>query len=398
MSIRYLIRVGEISLKGGNKSYFEKRLMKNIRRRVNCSTSRKHGRFFIGVEEENAGRAEQVLATTFGIVGYARVFSAAKRYDAIADASRRVVDRHIGDRHRASASDDRPVTFKISARRSDKSFELTSQDIADRLGEELRTSCSYLEVDVHEPDLTIHIEIRDRAYIYGNDLPGPGGLPVGCAGLGMLLLSGGIDSPVAGYLMAKRGLKIDALYFHTYPFTGDEAKEKTYTLSRILARYTVGHTLHVVDFADIAVRIKKRAPEAEITLLLRACMMEVASRIAERRGALALVTGESLSQVASQTVESIRFTDNHSSLPVYRPLIGYDKQEIVTLARRIGTYETSILPYDDCCTVFSPGNPVIKPRLDRTEDSFRLLSADEELQKAADDADAHWFAPLDEPA
>ncbi len=390
MTTTYLIRVGEITLKGGNRSYFEKRLMKNIRRRVRCSTSRQHGRFFVEVDEHDESYAESVLESTFGIVGFARVIGAEKTYPAIVNASETVVREYV-DAVRGRVSG----TFKIEARRSDKSFELSSQEIADKLGDELRERFPDLSVDVHDPDLIIHIEIRNKAFVFGNDRPGPGGLPVGSAGRGMLLLSGGIDSPIAGYLLAKRGLKIDAVYFHTYPYTGNETREKVENISRKLAPHTVGHTLHVVDFSEIAVRIKRNATGGRITLLLRAAMMDIASRIAERRKALALITGESLSQVASQTVESIRFTDSYASFPVYRPLIGYDKQEIISIARKIGTYEISILPYEDCCTVFTPENPVIKPDFGPTRESFASLELESYLQTAADRAENYWFDPAE---
>ena len=228
----------------------------------------------------------------------------------------------------------------------------------------------------------MHVEIRDAAYLYGDGEKGPGGLPVHCAGKGLLLLSGGIDSPVAGYLMAKRGLCIDALYFHTPPFTSDEVKEKVISLTALLNSYIPFINLLVVPFTGPQLRIKEKAKQEETTLLSRAAMMKIADMIAESRDAVCLITGESLSQVASQTAESIRFTQSLTTLPVFRPLIGMDKNEIVTIARRIGTFETSVLPYPDCCTLFAPPHPLIKPGFERMRESFHVLDIEPLLEEA----------------
>ncbi len=386
--IEFLIRVGELTLKGENRASFEKQLAWNIKRPLrdtDCSVRLRRGRFFLTVAEPHERRAERVLRTTCGIVGFARDRCVDKRLDLIADAAI--------DLAREAGAAEKRLRFRIRSRRTDKSFPLSSHRIEETVGAAVTKEFPLLSVNLSDPELVIHIEIRDAAYLYGNDTPGPSGLPVGCAGRGVLLLSGGIDSPVAGFFMTKRGLKLDAVYFDTYPYTSIEAREKVETLAGILADYNVGLTLYTVPFTDIALHIRATVDEAYTTLLIRACMMEIASLIARRRRALALVTGESLSQVASQTVESLRFTDAHAAFPVYRPLIGFDKQETITWARRIGTYETSIRPYEDCCTVFTPTAPKIRPELRSTERMFSGLSAGRLFENALENTCTRWFEP-----
>jgi thiamine biosynthesis protein ThiI len=273
--------------------------------------------------------------------------------------------------------------FKIEARRSDKSFPLTSYDIACDLGAFLRERFPTLEVDVHRPDWVLHVEIRKQASLSGPVRPSPGGLPLGSSGRGLLLLSGGIDSPVAGYLIAKRGLAIDTLYFDTPPYTSPQARDKVIQLSKILRRFARDLRLNVVPFTEIQLRIRDRARREESTLLVRASMMRIAERMAGKLGCHCLITGENLGQVASQTVQSMHFTGSMVTLPLFRPLVALDKDEIVRLARAIGTFETSILPYEDCCTIFSPPHPVVRPDFGRMQRSFRRLDAAELIEKAA---------------
>ena len=387
-AVLYLIKVGEIALKGENRGYFEAKLRQNIKRQlreIDCTIRGGNGRFFLSAHERDEAAVREVLATTFGVIGFSCTLRAAKRMEEIRAAALELVGRLEPSLRRGS--------FKVASRRSDKSFELTSYEIDCAIGKLVQESFDGLRVDVHNPDWVLHIEVRDRAFLYVDSSQGPGGLPVGCAGRGVLLLSGGIDSPVAGYLMAKRGLRLDAVYFHTYPYTSNEALAKVTSLSEILAPYLGGVNLFVVPFTDCQLRIKERAVDEEVTLLMRACMMRIADALAREREATSLVTGESLGQVASQTQESIHFTGSVTELPVLRPLIGFDKEEIIALARRIGTFETSILPYDDCCTIFSPKHPLIRPDLKRMKESFARLEIEPLLGAALNQAERSFIRP-----
>lgn len=384
----FLIKVGEISLKGENRSYFEARLRRNIRRRLEgipCSIAGGEGRFRVEVPAESAAIARERLATVFGITSYARAERVEKNISSITETAESLV-----------AGLDPALLkqgFKVEARRTDKSFPYRSYDIARLLGAHLLERFTDLTVNVHKPAWILNVEIRERAYVYAERAGGPGGLPVGSAGRGVLLLSGGIDSPVAGYLMAKRGLKVDAVYFHAYPYTSEGALEKVKGLAGILAPFLGGVHLFVVPFTETQMRIKERAPADEVTLLMRACMMRIADRLAVERDAGCLITGESLSQVASQTMASIRFTESLSELPVFRPVIGMDKEEIIAVARRIGTFETSILPFDDCCTLFAPAHPVIHPRLEKLQASFDRLEIETLLTTALESVERFRFKP-----
>ncbi len=383
-----LVKVGEISLKGENRSFFEARLRRNLKRRLEgipCSISGGEGRFRVEVPAGSVDDAHDRLATVFGITSYARAERVEKNMPSITKTAETVVGRIDPSLLKQS--------FKVEARRTDKSFPYRSYDIARILGAHLLERFPGLTVDVHDPAWILNVEIRERAYVYAERAQGPGGLPVGSAGRGILLLSGGIDSPVAGYLMAKRGVKVDAVYFHAYPYTSDGALEKVKSLAKILAPFLSGVQLFVVPFTDSQMRIKERAPADEVTLLMRACMMRIADRLAAERDAGCLITGESLSQVASQTMASIRFTESLSTFPVFRPVIGMDKEEIISLARRIGTFQTSILPFDDCCTLFAPAHPVIHPRLERLSASYARLEIEALLSTALGKAERFRFLP-----
>jgi thiamine biosynthesis protein ThiI len=371
----YLIKYGELTLKGGNRGSFERRLCANIRRQLadpRAVLDRRKGRLYLrtGAEAQAVRRA---LAHTFGIVAFSEALQTDKEMGAIREAALR-----LGRELAVSAG----PRFKIEARRSDKSFAPDSYGIACDLGELLRTGVPGLVVDLHHPDWVLNVEIRDRAYLYGPQSPAPGGLPLGSSGKGLLMLSGGIDSPVAGYLMGKRGLRVDAVYFHTPPYTSEQAREKVVALRGILSEYLLGMRLFVVPLTELQVRIRERAPAEETTLLARACMVKAAEALALRAGYGCLISGESLGQVASQTLPALRFTESFSSLPVLRPLIGMDKEEIVGLARRIGTFETSILPYPDCCTLFAPAHPLVRPEHERMLASFAALDAQPLLDRA----------------
>lgn len=379
----YLVRLGEISLKGQNRSFFEKKLKDNIKYKLRPYKNffkKQKGRLYIEVDSAAPDTVvEHALATSFGVVGYSRATTCAKEMSAIRESAINLA---------ASKSFLRGTrTFKIETVRADKTFPLTSYEISGDLGHQILQTQSQLSVDVHHPDKTVYVEIRDKAYLYASLEPGPGGLPVGTAGRGMLMLSGGIDSPVAAYRMAKRGLRQEAVYFHAYPYTSDEAKEKVVQLARILSPYCSGITLHIVPFTDAQLHIKTHSNAEENTLLMRACMVRIANMLAKKRDCIAIVTGESLSQVASQTLESLAFTNSMSQMPIFRPLIGMDKGEIVDTSRKIGTYETSILPYEDCCTIFSPKHPLVRPDLSRITARYDAMAIEPILEQAVQDAE-----------
>jgi thiamine biosynthesis protein ThiI len=374
----FLVKYGEISLKGANRRQFEERLIKQIHKPLAGTPHRVRrawGRIYVEDYTDSAAVA-RALGDTFGIVSYAEAD--------VVDRDADLLDAAAVELARRLAASAAAATFKIEARRSDKAYPQTSYQIACRLGDRICAALPALGVDVHAPGFVLSVEVRDRIYLYGPSSPGRGGLPVGASARGLLLLSGGIDSPIAGYLMGKRGMPLDHVYFHSYPYTSDDALAKVQRLAEHLARYVPDARLCTISFTAINELIKQRAPDRLSTLLLRACMMRAATLLARRTGAVALVTGESLGQVASQTGEAIAFTDSTSELPVLRPLIGMDKEEIVRTARAIGTFETSTLPYPDCCTLFAAKHPVLRPKLAHMHAALRALEADELIAAAAD--------------
>jgi thiamine biosynthesis protein ThiI len=318
-------------------------------RKIRLETN--NGRFFVRCADEDRSVVEDALSRLMGIAGWARTQSHPKTVDAVLRAcieeGKELFERGI-------------ATFKIEARRTDKSFPLDSYMLRSEAGKAVLDAVPGLSVDVHKPGGIIQIEIREKAYIYSNARKGLGGLPVGTAGRGLLLLSGGIDSPVAGFLMASRGMGIDAIHFHAYPYTSAEARQKVIRLAEIAGRYCMGIRLYIAGFTAVQTRIKERAPLAWTTVLLRMAMMECAEKLALKIKSKCLITGESLSQVASQTIENVSCVQSRIGLPVLRPLIGMDKDAIIRKAEQIGTYETSILPYEDCCVLFSPPHPVLR--------------------------------------
>ena len=372
----YLLKLGELNLKKENRYIFERTLKRNIetmlgkeKAHVDCA----NGRFYVHCNADNEIAVEQVLSRLFGIAAWAKARVASKDITQVCLCC----VKEAGEAFEKGAR-----SFKIEARRTDKSFPFDSYGISFEAGNAVRKAYADLQVDVHNPDLLISVEIREKAFIYGNESPGLRGLPVGTAGRGLLLLSGGIDSPVAGYLMASRGMRLEAVYFHAYPYTSEEAREKVVKLASILGGYTLGMKLWTVAFTDIQNRIKEISHEEWNTVLLRMAMMDCASRLAFRQGAQCLITGESLSQVASQTIENITCTGSTSKVPLLRPLIGMDKESIIRQAQRIGTYETSILPYEDCCLLFSPSHPILRGKLEKALALYEKLALDSRLEKA----------------
>ena len=380
----YLIKLGEISLKGLNRGFFEKKLKNNIKLKIHPYKSvltREKGRFYLYVDaacpEEHVVKT---LKTTFGVVGFSRALVCEKSWDVMCSCAKELIEKEPFNCDSNAGSG----TFKVECRRGDKSFFMNSYQIEAELGGLVLDRYPNMKVDVHHPQKQLFVEVRDKTYMYTSPVAGPGGLPVGSAGKGLLLLSGGIDSPVAGYRMAKRGLKQDCLYFHAYPYTSEMALQKVKDLARLIAPYNQGTNLVVVNFTECELWIKEHSKEEEHTLMMRACMMKVANAIAKARDCKVLVTGEALGQVASQTLESICFTNSMSEIPVLRPLVAMDKGEIIDTAREIGTYETSILPYDDCCVVFSPKHPLVRPEVAQQTVSFQEMKIEDLLQKAID--------------
>ncbi|MBA4493238.1 tRNA uracil 4-sulfurtransferase ThiI [Paenactinomyces guangxiensis] len=351
-----LLRYGELALKGKNKADFEDRLVNNIRAKLEkftgVSVTKMRGRIFVEFNDQAIEPMIQELSEVFGLVG----FSPAVRLDSEIELIQKAA------LELAESQGPEVRTFKVNSKRADKRFPIGSQEMNRRIGGYILAHSPQLKVDVHNPDLIVHVEVRGKySYVYGNDIPGPGGLPVGSSGRVMLLLSGGIDSPVAGYLALKRGVELQAVHFHSYPFTSERAKQKVIDLAQILTRFGGRIRLHVVPFTEIQTEINKHCYESYSITVMRRIMLRISQELARKHKALALVTGESLGQVASQTLESMNAINEVVQIPVLRPVIGMDKQEIMAIAKRIGTYETSILPYEDCCTVFLPKAPKTKP-------------------------------------
>ena len=355
-----LCKYGEIVLKGANKSSFESRLIKELRRRAwHFGAFRvQHAQSTIYIEplDDTAdidGMYESAK-DVFGIVGVTRAAAAEKSIDDICRVARAYLpEKLVGVR-----------TFRVDAKRSDKAFPLSSPEIAARVGGAVLSAVPGIRVDLHHPDVNLRVEVRETAaYLHAGQESGAGGLPLGTAGRGMLLLSGGIDSPVAGYMMAKRGLEIEAVHFESYPYTSERAREKVFSLGEELCRFTSRLPIHVISLTHVQEELSRKCREEYFTLLLRHFMMKLAERCARERHAGALITGESLGQVASQTMDAMAVTGAAVSLPLFRPCIGMDKSEIIALARKIGTFDTSILPYEDCCTVFTPRHPKTRPQL-----------------------------------
>ena len=374
-----LCKYGEILLKGANKRYFEDTLARELRIRARCyghfDVYRAQSTLYVEPRDEDADVDGMFEAArkVFGIVSVGRSAMCEKNMDAICELTKTYLpDKLAGKR-----------TFKVEGRRSDKSFPLGSIEISREVGGAILSVCPWLKVDVHNPDVVVRVEIRELgAYVHAGQMKGAGGIPVGTGGKGMLLLSGGIDSPVAGYMMAKRGMKLEAVYFESFPYTSEQAREKVMELARLVAVYSGPIDLHVISLTEIQEALVKTCEEDYFTLLLRRYMMAIADKLADKYGCQALITGESLGQVASQTPMALHVTNILANRPVFRPCIGMDKEEIVQIAYKINTFETSILPYEDCCTVFTPKHPRTKPELAKVEAQERKLDFDAYVERA----------------
>ena len=375
----FLLKLGEIVLKGANKRQFESKLRQNVRRRMkaygNFDVYLMQSTVYVEPMDENCDvdGAWEACRSIFGVVSLCRCRPCDKNLDAIFNA----IEEYLGDDLDCAKS------FKVESKRSDKSFPLTSIGISQDIGGRLAEAHPTVEVDVHTPEYTVYVEVRDlAAYVHGPAEPGAGGLPTGVGGRAMCLLSGGIDSPVAAYMIAKRGVEIECVHFFSYPYTSQLAKDKVIELARLVTRYSGRMTVDVVPFTEIQEAIRDNCPEEFFTLIMRRFMMEISQRIAKQHGCGALITGENLGQVASQTMEAMTVTGAVVDIPIFMPLVGMDKEEIVTIARKIGTLETSILPYEDCCTVFTPKHPKTKPTLGQLIHAERNLDREALIEKA----------------
>ncbi|HHX24682.1 MAG TPA: tRNA 4-thiouridine(8) synthase ThiI [Thermoanaerobacterales bacterium] len=364
----YLISFGEIALKGENRPFFERILMQRIRKALKpvdekAKLQKTHGRIYC-FSEAPQEKVLDCLKRVFGIVYISPAKSCELTIEQVQETALEVM----------KSQDYKGKTFKVETRRPNKSFPMKSPEISREVGAYILKNLNNLKVDVHAPQIQLDVEIREKAFVYSERVPGPGGLPLGCNGKAMLLLSGGIDSPVAAYMLMKRGVEIEPIYFHSFPFTSDRAKEKVIELCKILSGYSGNMRLHVVNFTEVLKELGENTPNEFLTILMRRMMVRIAQETAKKIGAQALVTGESLGQVASQTIEALAATNEVATMPIFRPLIGLDKIEIMDTARKVGTYDISIQPYADCCTVFVPAHPKTRPNLNAVNEAEQNIN------------------------
>ncbi|MCR5282752.1 MAG: tRNA 4-thiouridine(8) synthase ThiI [Lachnospiraceae bacterium] len=363
MKTIYLIKYAEIGVKGKNRYVFEDALVKQIRHALKkvehtFEVRRAQGRIYVDAEESGYDKdtdeeVRSALKKVFGISGFCPVVSIEdKDFEVLAERAVAYMKETYGEGE---------YTFKVFARRAQKDYPMESPEICMELGGRILDACPNLTVDVHDPQIELNVEIRESVFLYSETIPGLGGMPIGTGGKAMLLLSGGIDSPVAGYMIAKRGVLLEAVYFHAPPYTSERAKQKVVDLAKKISVYTGPIRLHIINFTEIQMAIYEKCPHDELTIIMRRYMMRIAEYLAKESECLGLVTGESIGQVASQTMQSLMTTNEVCTLPVYRPLIAFDKQDIVDISEKIDTYETSILPFEDCCTIFVAKHPVTKP-------------------------------------
>ena len=387
----FLIKYGEIGTKGKNRYLFEDALCRQIRRALKkidgqFIVSKEQGRIYVECDTDfDYDEAVAKLKTVFGILWICPMMQIEDNgFDDLAEQT----VKYLKDVYKG-----KEMTFKVKARRARKNYPLNSMEINMDLGEKILDAIPQMKVDVHKPDIELNVEIRNKINIYSEFIPGPGGMPVGTNGKATLLLSGGIDSPVAGYMIAKRGVIIDAVYFHAPPYTSERAKQKVIDLAKLVAVYSGPFNLHIVNFTDIQLYIYDQCPHDELTIIMRRYMMKIAEHFALKEESLGLITGESIGQVASQTMHSLAVTNEVCTLPVLRPLIGFDKQEIIDISEKIGTFETSILPFEDCCTIFVAKHPVTKPNLKAIKRSELKLreKIDELVQTAIETTETLWI-------
>ncbi len=390
MNIVYLVKYGEIFTKGNNRNLFIERLIKNIREKIRVlgrfKVVKESGRIILEPQEEiDELKLEYFLSQIFGVTGIAKaVRFPNKDFENIKEESLAYINQYLNDGTNK--------TFKVEAKRADKNYEPNSPEICRRIGAHLLENCSFLSVNVNHPDFVLTIEVRGEVYIFTTVAKCAGGMPSGTNGKALLLLSGGIDSPVAGYMIGKRGALVEGVYFDSPPYTSELAKNKVITLAKKVAEYIPGFRLNIVSFTDIQLLIREKCPLEELTIIMRMLMMKISERIAVQIDAQVLVTGESIGQVASQTMHSLVVTDSAVDLPILRPLIGFDKEEIIQIAHKIGTYETSILPYEDCCTLFVARHPVTKPKKEIILKSMEKLEDIEEwIGKAVEATEIVYF-------
>lgn len=380
-----LVRYGEIALKGLNRPVFEGKLIKNIKKALyglgTVTVMKSQSRIYIEPESEDYDfeTALEKLTSVFGIVSVSPAWKIKSDFEVIQEYGLKMAKGLVDKKGHS--------TFKVETKRGNKKFPMQSPEVSRELGAHILMSIPSLTVDVTRPDFTIHVEVRENTYIYSEIIPANGGMPVGTNGKAVLLLSGGIDSPVAGWMIAKRGVEIEAVHFYSYPYTSERAKEKVIDLAKILASYCGKLKLHIVPFTEIQLEINEKCQEEQLTIIMRRAMMIIAEKIAEKSGALALITGESVGQVASQTLQSLAVTNAVVKMPVFRPLIGMDKNEVIDIARKINTFETSILPYEDCCTVFVAKHPNTKPRLDKIIQAEAALDLDDMILRAIENTE-----------
>ena len=373
----FLIKYAEIAIKGKNRYIFEDALVQQIKHQLRnvegtFKVVKEMGRIFVYPQDEfDYEEAVEALKRVFGIYGICPAV-------VLEDQGFQQLSKDVAD-YVKKVYGEKALTFKVNTRRNKKSYPMQSMEVSSELGGVILDACPNMKVDVHNPQVTVNVEIRNKIYLYSENIPGPGGMPLGTNGSAMLLLSGGIDSPVAGYMIAKRGVTIDAVYFHAPPYTSERAKQKVIDLAKLVSRYAGPIRLHIVNFTDIQLYIYDKCPHEELTIIMRRYMMKIAEEFAKKDQCLALVTGESIGQVASQTIHSLAATNEVCTMPVFRPLIGFDKQEIVDVALKIQTYDTSILPYEDCCTIFVAKHPVTKPNIQV------IKKSEERLQEKIDD-------------